>query len=133
MPEQMQQPPQVPQAPPTEGMNENTMCGLAYVTFIPAVVFLVTAPYNQNAKLRFHAWQSILLFCVGVAASIVLAFLFPVFGFGFAYSAYYAIYRLVELALLVLWLVLIVKAFSGKVIKLPIITDLAAKQARFQL
>ena len=35
--------------------------GLCYVTLIPAIIFLVVAPYNQNRLIRFHAWQSIFL------------------------------------------------------------------------
>ena len=43
------------------GLSENAASGLAYLTFIPAIIFLVVAPYNQNSRVRFHSWQSIFL------------------------------------------------------------------------
>ena len=37
---------------------------LAYLTFIPAVVFLVVAPYKTNRFVRFHSFQCLLLWAV---------------------------------------------------------------------
>jgi uncharacterized membrane protein len=113
-------------AAPQTGMNENSTCGLAYLTPIPAIIFLVSAPYNQNANVRFHAWQSIFL-CVawfilwiGLIIIGVIPFLnfldlilFPVLGIG----------------MFILWLILMINAFNGKRIKIPMLSDLAAKQA----
>ena len=31
---------------------------IAYFTFIPAIIFLLVAPYKENNYVRFHAWQS---------------------------------------------------------------------------
>ena len=42
--------------------------GIAYLTFIPAIIFLIVAPYNKNSYVRFHSWQSIFL---GVAAIVI--------------------------------------------------------------
>jgi uncharacterized membrane protein len=44
------------------GLSDNSAGALAYVTFIPAIVFLAMPPYNQSPYVRFHAWQSIFLF-----------------------------------------------------------------------
>src|ERR1041384_6724356 len=41
--------------------NENVMGGIAYLTFIPAVILLLIEPYNRNKFVRFHAWQEIWL------------------------------------------------------------------------
>ncbi len=109
-------------APPS-GLNENSTCGLAYLTFIPAIIFLVTAPYNQSANVRFHSWQSIFLNVAAFAAMflhIVLAFI-PFIG--------WIISLLISLGFLVLWLILIINAFNGKRINIPFLSDLAAKQA----
>ena len=46
----------------TSGLTDNAAGAIAYFTFIPAVLFLVTEPYNKSSYVRFHAWQSILLF-----------------------------------------------------------------------
>ena len=43
------------------GLSDDAASGLAYLTFIPAIIFLVVAPFNTNPKVKFHAWQSIFL------------------------------------------------------------------------
>jgi uncharacterized membrane protein len=71
------------EAAPQIGLNENSTCGLAYLTFIPAIIFLVTAPYNQNANVRFHSWQSIFLTVAAIAAMFVhiVLIMVPIIGF----------------------------------------------------
>ena len=48
------------------GMADNVAGMLAYVTFIPAIIFLVTAPYNQSRFVRFHSLPKHFLLCGGV-------------------------------------------------------------------
>jgi hypothetical protein len=55
------------------GLSDNAASGLAYVTIIPAVIFLVVAPYNQNPAVKFHCWQSIFLGIGWVVVWIALA------------------------------------------------------------
>src|SRR5437899_8466278 len=57
------------------GMADNVAGMLAYVTFIPAVIFLVLEPYNKSRFVRFHAFQCIFLTVAAVAAHIVLGIL----------------------------------------------------------
>lgn len=108
------------------GLSDNAASGLAYITFIPAIVFLVVAPYNQSQTIRFHSWQSIFLgvacFIVDVALMIVARV--PFFGFMTLF-----LWPLVWLAFFVLWLLCLIKAFNGQRFKLPIIGDFAEKQA----
>ena len=54
------------------GLSENAAGAIAYITFIPAIVFLMMPPYNGSSYVRFHAWQSLFL-CV--AAFLVNIFL----------------------------------------------------------
>ncbi|HEY1497683.1 MAG TPA: hypothetical protein VGF49_24170 [Candidatus Solibacter sp.] len=121
MPEQIEtpQPPQTQQV----GMSETAICGLSYLTFIPAIIFLATAPYNQNPKVRFHCWQSIFLaigwVCVAVVATVLAAI--PILGI--------LIDMVVWLGFIALWLIVMINAFMGKTIKLPIISAFAEKQA----
>ena len=51
---------------------------LAYVTFIPAVIFLVLAPYNQKPVIKFHAIQELGLTLVGIILRIF--WVVPFFG-----------------------------------------------------
>ncbi len=53
--------------PPADaGLSDNAASALAYVTFIPAVIFLVLAPYNQKPVIKFHAIQELGLTLVGM-------------------------------------------------------------------
>jgi uncharacterized membrane protein len=128
MAEQVEQNPQAPQTPPAQaaGMSENATCGLAYITFIPAIIFLATAPYNQNAKVRFHSWQSIFLAIGWVALWVVITVIGMIPGLNLIDIL---LAPLVSLAFFVLWLIVMISAFTGKMIKIPVLAAFAAKQA----
>lgn len=69
--------------PTQTGLTDNAAGALAYVTFVPAIVFLVLPPYNTNPYVRFHAWQSIFLTATALVISFLLSFVlvfFVVFG-----------------------------------------------------
>lgn len=110
------------------GLSENVAGALAYVTLIPAIIFLLVEPYNRNSFVRFHSWQCIFLciaaLCINVALSIVL-------GIALAFSPYVhaMLWPLIQLAWLVIWIVCLLNAINGKRFKLPLIGDLAEKQA----
>ncbi len=101
------------------GLNDNTAGALAYVTIIPAIVFLVAAPYNQNSYIRFHAWQCIFL-SIGWFALCIIAVI-PILG--------WIVFAVGAIALFIGWIMCILKALKGERFKLPFIGDLAAKQA----
>jgi len=110
----------------TGGMTDNVAGMLAYVTIIPAIIFLVMEPYNKKRFIRFHAFQSI-FFAVGwTVLWIALSFLaaIPVLGW-----ATLLIWPLLGLGGLIIWVILLMKANQGQMFKLPIIGDMAEKQA----
>lgn len=117
-------PPQ-PLAATSTGMSENVAGALCYlVGFITGIIFLVIAPYNQNKFVRFHAWQSIFFNVAYIAVWILVGFLTVVtHGIGVL------LYPLVGLGFFVLWLYMMYSAYNNKRIKLPVIGDLAEKQA----
>ncbi|MDR3410836.1 MAG: hypothetical protein P4L87_07835, partial [Formivibrio sp.] len=102
------------------GLSDNAASGLAYITIIPAIIFLVVAPYNQKPAVRFHCWQSIFLGIACVVIDVVLTMI-PVVG--------WIILPLFGLAVLIVWILCIVKAFNGQRFKIPVIGDFAEKQA----
>ncbi len=102
------------------GMPDNVAGMLAYVTFIPAIIFLAMAPYNRNSFVRFHSFQCI-FFSVALFAIHLILGVIPVIGWIFS--------LLVSCVALVLWVLLLIKAYQGQRFKLPIIGDLAEKQA----
>jgi len=108
------------------GMADNVAGMLAYVTFIPAVIFLVLEPYNKSRFVRFHAFQCIFLTVAAVAAHIVLGILTVV---PFLVFVTFPLHALVSLAWLVASILLLLKANLGQKYKLPVIGELAEKQA----
>jgi uncharacterized membrane protein len=108
------------------GMTDNVAGMLAYVTIIPAIIFLLVAPYNRNKFVRFHSFQCIFLtvawIALGIALSIVGAI--PVLGW-----MTLLIWPVIGLAGLALWVILLIKANQGQMWKVPFIGDLAEKQA----
>lgn len=117
---------QAPYTSSQSGLSENAAGGLAYITFIPAIVFLVLEPYNRSSYIRFHAWQSLLLSASVFVVDIVLAILgrIPFVSFIDLF-----LYPLVWLAFFILWLVALIQAFNGRKFKIPALGDIAEKQA----
>ncbi len=110
----------------TGGMTDNVAGMLAYVTIIPAIIFLVMEPYNKNRFVRFHAFQSIFFVVAWTVLWIALSIvgMIPVLGW-----ATILIWPLVGLGGLIIWIVLLLKANQGQKFKLPVIGDMAEKQA----
>jgi uncharacterized membrane protein len=109
------------------GMTDNVAGMLAYVTFIPAIIFLATAPYNQSRFVRFHSYQSI-FFCVAVIAIKVVLSILTFVPFLILITG--PLFMLVALGALIVWIILLLKANQGQMFKLPVIGDLAQQQAR---
>lgn len=123
----------VPPAPSASaaGLSDNIAAALAYITIIPAIVFLVLAPYNRIPLVRFHSFQSI-AFCV--AAFVLQVALMIAEGFlhfiPMSFVLFSAVHLLLGLVLFIAWIVVILKASKGEWYKLPFIGDFAEKQAR---
>ena len=108
------------------GLTDNVAGMLAYVTIIPAIIFLVMEPYNKNRFIRFHSFQCI-FFCVAlIALQIALSVLTFVPFMGLITIP---LHLLIGLGSLALWIVLLLKANQGQMYKLPVIGDMAEKQA----
>lgn len=123
-------PPPPPQfqapAPASSGLSDALASGLAYLTFIPAIIFLVVEPYNKSPNVRFNSWQCIFLSIAWFAVDVVLIVIghMPFIGL-----INLLLWPLVALGFFILWLIVMVNAFNGKRFSIPFIGDLAAKQA----
>jgi uncharacterized membrane protein len=102
---------------------------IAYLTFVPAILFLVLGPYKKNPYVRFHAWQSILLFVGAFGVSIMLGFLL-IFALLFSPLVHLVGWRVIELFWIAVWIVCVVNAAMGKRFKLPVFGELAEQQAK---
>lgn len=110
----------------TGAMADNVAGMLAYITIIPAIIFLVMEPYNKNRFVRFHSFQC-LFFCVAlIVIQIGLSILAVV---PFMALLTIPLHFLVAIGALVVWVILLLKANGGQMYKLPFIGDLAEKQA----
>jgi uncharacterized membrane protein len=120
--------PPYPPPPPlatSGGLQENVAAALCYsLGFITGILFLVLEPYNKNRNIRFHAFQSIFL-------SVFFAIVHVVLGFvGIAsWGALFLLSPLISLAFFILWLFMLWKAYNNEKIMLPVIGDIAQKQA----
>ena len=54
------------------GLADNVAGLLAYLTIIPAIIFLVIEPFNKNRFVRFHAFQCLFLAATGIAIIIFM-------------------------------------------------------------
>jgi uncharacterized membrane protein len=110
-------------------LPENIAGALAYLTFIPAIVFLTRAPYRANRFVRFHSIQCLLLWLAAVAiaallklASLLLFYL-PVAGPLLAVLISVG----AGLAAVLIWVVLVIKAAQGEMFELPLLGSLATQ------
>ena len=113
------------------GMADNVAGMLAYITIIPAIIFLVMEPYNKKPFIRFHAWQNIFLHAAAIGIWIILmiltvaASIVPIVG----HLLVMLLGLVVWVGFVVVWIVLLIKANQGLMWKLPFIGDFAEKQA----
>jgi uncharacterized membrane protein len=112
-------------------LPENIAGAIAYLTFVPAVIFLLAAPYRKNRFVRFHSVQCLLAWGAGLLLAGVLKlislvlFIIPVLG----PLLVVLIDIVVVMAVLLIWLVLLVKAIQGEMFWLPLLGDFADRYA----
>lgn len=125
-------PPQGAYPPQPQGapMSETSAAAISYLTFIPAIIFLVTEPYKRMPLVRFHAIQCIALTVVAIAVGIVLGVIMVPLMMTGLWVVAHLLSRLVNLGFIIVWILCIFKASKGEWFKLPIIGDFALKQAQ---
>jgi uncharacterized membrane protein len=113
------------------GVSSNVAGALCYlVGLITGIIFLLLEPYKRDEFVRFHAFQSIFLNVVLIIFKIVWSgFFLAAWSFGFLWTIFSLIGTLVYLGFFLLWLFLMYKAYNNETFKIPVIGDLASKQA----
>ena len=100
---------------------------VAYLTFLPALLFLLLQRYRENSFVRFHSVQCLLCWLVGVAVTVLLRLFnlllmfVPVVGPLLSFL----LLAMIVLATVLIWVVLLVKAFRGERFALPWIGGIA--------
>ncbi len=101
------------------GMQPNVAALLSYlVGFVTGIIFYVLE--KENKFVRFHAMQSIVVFGGLFVLSIIVGML-PVLGA--------VLWSVIWLASIVLWVILMLKAYQGELFKLPVAGDIAEKNS----
>lgn len=111
-------------APPASGeQNSRTLAAVAYIlTFVTGLIIYFIAPKDDKYA-RWHAIQAIGLGVAWIVLSIIISILdaiLPFFGL---------LSTLLWLAVVIVIVILAVKAYQGQKIRLPIIADMADKNA----
>jgi uncharacterized membrane protein len=102
------------------GLDSNIGGLLSYVLgWITGLIFFLIE--EKDEFVRFHAMQSLIVFGAITVLSIVLGLLFMVPYIGPVLGSFFWI------ATVVLWIILMVKAYQGERYKLPIAGNLAEK------
>ncbi len=105
--------------PSSTGLDPNLAGLLTYVLgFVSGLVFLVLE--KQSSYVRFHAYQSTILFLAISITGFILGFI-PLIGS--------LLRSVLSVASLVLWVMLMLKAYRGERFKLPILGDMAEERA----
>lgn len=116
----------------SSGMSNNVAGMLCYlVGWITGLIFLLIEPYKNDKTVRFHAFQSI-FFNVSLIGVYIVVFVLTMVLSAIARPLaliFPLLMLVVWLGVLVAWIFLMVKAYNNQIFKLPIIGELAAKQA----
>jgi uncharacterized membrane protein len=111
------------------GLQSNIAGLLCYLAgFITGIFFLVADPYKQDRFVRFHAFQAILLSVAWFAVYFALGVFLTILP-GMLWRLGWLLHSGISFAFFCLWVFLMFKAYNNEQFKLPVIGDLAAKQA----
>jgi len=121
----------VPRAPGAAAMSPNVAAALSYLLgLITGIIFLVLDPYKNDRFVRFHAFQSIFF---SVTFTIFWYLWSSLIWFGLAGWAMMGVLglltSLIGLAAFCFWLFLMYKAYNNERFMIPILGEIAARQA----
>ncbi len=119
------------------GLDLNVAGLLCYILgWITGIVFLVVE--QESRFVKFHALQSIVVFGALTVVYIFIGILQSIFnlifmGVGVLQALFAGVFSVISIVLflggLILWLILMLKAYQGEAFKLPLVGDIAEKQA----
>ena len=105
----------------SSGMDENLAGALSYALgWVTGALFLLMEP--ANPFVRFHAWQSVIVFgALSIAWFVSVSVVFV---------GWFIAFVIIPPLSLALWLLLMFKAYQGERFKLPFAGDLAEQRDR---
>ena len=139
MPDQEPTPPPPPSGPGPElgpkststGLPSNVAAALASIPLIGGIIFYIVE--KHDSFVRFYAMQSIIFgvawLLTHIGCAIVSGLFWHVPGVGWFFGPLWGlVWWLINLALFVLFVVTVVKAFTGVLWEIPYIGPMARKQ-----
>ena len=100
------------------GINPTVAGLLSYLLgFVTGIIFLVIE--KENRFVRFHAMQSIFTFGFFFVLNVILHII-PFIG--------WAMIPILGIVTMIVWILLMVKAYKGEYYKLPVIGDMAEQK-----
>ena len=120
----------------TFGLDENVASAACYVLgWLTGIIFLLVE--KDNKTVRFHAMQSVLTFLplmiiIWIIGAILTALFFTAMGVGGfgIWGIISLIMTLIWIVMLLLWLFLMWKAYSGEKFLVPIVGPIAEAQVK---
>jgi uncharacterized membrane protein len=115
------------------GLEENVAAALCYlVGVLTGILFLVLEPYNRNPVIRFHAFQSIFAWIAAIVIGMGLSmFSYPIAALPFVgWLVDILLWLAFSLGVVILWMLLMYKAYNKERFVLPVIGPWAEKQAQ---
>ncbi len=116
------------------GLGENVEGALCYLLgWVTGIAFLVLE--GKNEFVRFHAMQSIVTFLPLTIVGWIFGTIGGAFGWGFWWGFYpfFFVFTIISwliwLVTLILWLILMLKAYQGERYKVPIVGDIVEGRA----
>ena len=138
-PTEPSQPPPPPPSPEpgssvtsqSSGLPSNVAAAIACIPLIGGIIFYILE--KRDGFVRFYAMQSIIFGCAWLLFNIVSSVVHAVFGaipgIGGVLVFFWAIIAaLVHIAFLVIWIIAMVKAFTGVRWDIPYVGPIARKQ-----
>jgi uncharacterized membrane protein len=116
--------PAAPAVSPTEGLQENVAGLLCYLLgWVTGIIFLLI---DKRPWVKLQAAQSIVVFGGLTVLRIALAFMGGLFGGFFGWG----LLAILSLVGLILWILLMVKAYQHETFRVPIAADIADSIAK---
>ena len=97
------------------------LCYIPVVGWIAAIVVLAADKFRTDRNVRFHAFQGLYLFVVWLIVNEVIGPMFRPLG------SHVRIDKLLDVAVLFLWIFMLIKTSHNETYSLPVIGELAEK------
>ncbi len=100
----------------------SVLCYIPFVGWIASIVILASDRFRQDRSVRFHAFQGLYLFVAWLLIDWVVGPFFRLLP-----GPHFHLDRLLELAVLGVWIFMIIKTSQEQTFSLPILGELAER------